>query len=152
MIVFDLSCGGGHVFEAWFGSQADYDGQRDRGLVSCPVCGAREIGKAPMAPRIAGTGTGAGTGAGAEAGAGAVATGDAKAMMRAMMAAQAKMLSGSEDVGMRFAAEARAIHAGEAEQRVIHGRASVVEAKALVADGVPVAPLPFPVRDASRDN
>ena len=138
MIVFDLSCSGGHVFEAWFGSHADYDGQRARGLVSCPVCGDAGIDKAPMAPRIA-----AGS---------AVTPVDRKAMMRAMMTAQAKMLSGSEDVGARFADEARAIHAGDAEHRVIHGQATVVEARQLVADGVPVAPLPFPVRDASRDN
>jgi hypothetical protein len=138
MIVFDLNCSGGHVFEAWFGSHADYDGQRARGLVSCPVCGDAGVAKAPMAPRISG--------------AGEVAPVDRKAMMRAMMAAQAKMLSGSEDVGPRFAAEARAIHAGDAEHRVIHGQATLVEAKQLVADGVPVAPLPFPVRDASRDN
>ena len=138
MIVFDLSCGGGHVFESWFGSQADYDGQRARGLVACPVCGDAGIDKAPMAPRIAG--------------AGAVAPVDRKAAMRAMAAAQAKMLSGSEDVGARFAAEARAIHAGDAEHRVIHGQATVGEARQLVADGVPVAPLHFPVRDASRDN
>ena len=137
MIVFDLSCGAGHVFEAWFGSQADYDGQRARGLVACPVCGDAGVDKAPMAPRIAGTGR---------------VVADPKAMMRALMAMQAKALSGSEDVGARFAAEARAIHSGEAEHRVIHGQATVVEAKALVADGVPVAPLPFPVRDASRDN
>ncbi len=143
MIVFDLSCGGGHVFEAWFGSQADYDGQRDRGLVACPVCGDAGIDKAPMAPRISGTGS-----------AGAVdhAQVDPKAMMRAMMAMQAKALKGSEDVGARFATEARAIHAGDAEHRVIHGQATLMEAKALVADGVPVAPLAFPVRDASRDN
>jgi hypothetical protein len=140
VIVFDLSCGGGHVFEAWFGSQADYDGQRARGLVACPVCGDAGVDKAPMAPRIAGTGSGS------------EAPADPKAMMRAMMALQAKMLSGSDDVGTRFAAEARAIHAGDAEQRVIHGQATLGEAKALVADGVPVAPLPLPIRDASRDN
>jgi len=138
MIVFDLNCGGGHVFEAWFASQADYDGQHARGLVNCPVCGDGDVDKAPMAPRIAG--------------AGQATQADPKTMMRAMMAMQAKMLSGSEDVGARFAAEARAIHAGDAEQRVIHGQATAGEAKALAADGVPVAPLPFPVRDASRDN
>lgn len=139
MIVFDLACAGGHVFEAWFGSRDDYDDQRGRGLVSCPVCGGAEVDKAPMAPRIAGTGETA-------------PVPDAKTMMRALMAAQAHMLKGSEHVGRRFAAEARAIHSGEAEQRAIHGQATLAEAKALAADGVPVAPLPLPVRDASRDN
>ena len=139
MIVFDLSCGGGHVFEAWFGSREDYDGQRARGLVSCPVCGDPEVAKAPMAPRIATRTTDD-------------APANRKAALRALMAAQAKMLSGSEDVGPRFAEEARAIHTGEAEERLIHGRTSPAEARKLVEEGVPVAPLPFPVRDASRDN
>lgn len=138
MIVFDLACTDGHVFEAWFGSQADYAGQRDRGLVSCPVCGDAEVGKAPMAPRISTGETKGGP--------------DRKAVMKAMMQAQAKMLAGSEDVGPRFAEEARAIHAGDAEERLIHGQASLAEARKLVEEGVPVAPIPFPVRDPARDN
>ena len=138
MIVFDLSCGGGHVFEAWFGSQQDYDGQRARGLVSCPVCCDPEVSKAPMAPRIA-TGS-------------KPSTIDPREAMRVLTAMQAKMLAGSEDVGPRFAEEARAIHAGEAEDRQIHGRATPDEARKLIEEGVPVAPLPLPVRDTSRDN
>ncbi|WBO21178.1 DUF1178 family protein [Sphingomonas abietis] len=137
MIVFDLACSSGHVFEAWFGSQADYDDQHARHLVSCPICGDGDVGKAPMAPRISTGGKGAP---------------DARAVMQAMMMAQAKMLAGSEDVGSRFAAEARAIHVGDAENRVIHGQATPTEAKMLVEEGVPVAPLPFPVRDPARDN
>lgn len=138
MIVFDLNCGGGHVFEAWFGSQEDYDNQRARGLVSCPVCSDPEVSKAPMAPRIA-------TG-------GKQTDLDPRATMKILAAMQAKMLAGSEDVGPRFAEEARAIHAGHAEDRVIHGRTTPDEARKLVEEGVPVAPLPLPVRDTSRDN
>lgn len=137
MIVFDLSCGGGHVFEAWFGSQEDYDGQRSRGLVSCPVCSDAEVSKAPMAPRIATGGRPAG---------------DPRTAMQVLAAMQAKMLAGSEDVGPRFAEEARAIHAGDAEERLIHGRTTPDEARKLVEEGVPVTPLPLPVRDTSRDN
>ncbi len=137
MIVFDLACTAGHVFEAWFGSQADYDDQRARQLVSCPVCGDDAVDKAPMAPRIASRD---------------IAVPDRKAVMQAMMMAQRKMLASSENVGSRFAKEARAIHSGDAEERVIHGQATPAEAKSLVDDGVPVAPLPFPVRDTARDN
>jgi hypothetical protein len=137
MIVFDLACTSGHVFEAWFGSQADYDEQRRRALVSCPICGDAGIDKAPMAPRIA---------------TGGASVLDPKAVMQAMMMAQRQMLANSEDVGGRFAEEARAIHAGDAEERQIHGQTTPVEAKKLIEDGVPVAPLPFPVRDRARDN
>lgn len=137
MIVFDLACASGHVFEAWFGGADDYEAQKARGLVSCPVCGVAKVDKAPMAPRIA---------------TGGPSPEQAKGMMRALAAAQAKALEGSEHVGKRFAAEARAIHSGEAAERPIHGQATLAEAKALAADGVPVAPLPLPVRETARDN
>jgi hypothetical protein len=138
MIVFDLACSGGHVFEAWFGSQVDYDDQRARKLVSCPICGDGGVDKAPMAPRISGTRSNNAP--------------DPKQVMQAMMMAQRRMLAKSEDVGDRFASEARAIHAGDAEERLIHGQATPIEAKKLIEEGVPVAPLPFPVRDPARDN
>ncbi|WP_419825708.1 DUF1178 family protein [Sphingomonas sp.] len=141
MIVFDLACGGGHVFEAWFGSAGDYDSQRERGLVSCPICGNGTIDKAPMAPRIGAGGSRT-----------APTPEQAKSMMRALATAQAKALAGSEHVGRRFATEARAIHEGDAEARPIHGQATLAEAKALAADGVPVAPLPLPVREPAREN
>ena len=143
MIVFDLSCGAGHVFEAWFGSSADYDSQRQRGLVSCPVCGGSEIGKAVMAPNVGAKGNRA-TAPVAMRG-GAPAPAEVKAMLAALAKAQAKVLEGSEHVGARFADEARAIHDGDAPERPIHGQASVEEAKALVEDGVPVMPLPLPI-------
>jgi hypothetical protein len=138
MIVFDLACSAGHVFEAWFGSQSDYDDQRGRKLVSCPICGDGSVDKAPMAPRIAGTRSNNAP--------------DPKQVMQAMMMAQRQMLAKSEDVGDRFATEARAIHSGDAEERLIHGQTTPNEAKKLIEEGVPVAPLPFPVRDPARDN
>ncbi|WOE74295.1 DUF1178 family protein [Alterisphingorhabdus coralli] len=52
MIVFDLQCKHGHVFEGWFGSSEDYDGQQERGLLVCPICGNSEVSKAVMAPNV----------------------------------------------------------------------------------------------------
>ena len=53
MIVFDLRCeAASHVFEGWFGSTEDYESQRERGLVQCPLCGASDVEKAVMAPRV----------------------------------------------------------------------------------------------------
>lgn len=140
MIVFDLRCAGGHVFEAWFGSSADWEDQRTRGLVQCPVCGDGEVVKAVMAPAVPrkGNNSGAITLAGG---------GDAqrKAMLAAMAAAQTKALEGSDWVGGDFARRARAMHDGDEAHRPIHGQASLAEAKSLADDGVPVAPLPLPV-------
>ena len=143
MIVFDLACPGGHVFEAWFGSSADYEDQQVRGFVSCPLCGARGVTKAVMAPAVAPKGNSRAV-VPMQAG-GPPPPAEVKAMLTALASAQAKMLEGSEHVGARFAREARAIHAGEAPERVIHGQATVAEAKALVDEGVPVAPLPLPL-------
>jgi len=144
MIVFDLACGQGHVFEAWFGSTADYEGQRTRGLVQCPVCGAAEVDKAAMAPNVGLKGN-QGISAPVPMQSGVPAPADMKAMLAALAKAQARALEGSEHVGTRFAAEARAMHDGDTPERPIHGQATREEAKALVEDGVPVAPLPLPI-------
>jgi len=145
LIIFDLKCAPqGHVFEGWFGSSADYEAQQARGLVSCPMCGSLEIAKAAMAPAI-----------GAKGNRSAPVSGDTERIkqgLAALAAEQKKMLATSEHVGDRFADEARAIHLGDAEARSIHGRASRAEAESLVEDGVPVAPLPFPLIAPGEEN
>ena len=137
MIVFDLKCTHAHVFEAWFGSSVDYEDQRARGLLTCPICGDADIAKAVMAPNVAAKGN--------RAPATSATSPDPKALMAALAQVQAKMLEGSQWVGLSFADKARAMHAGEEVAAPIHGRASIAEAKALIDDGVPVAPLPLPV-------
>ncbi|WP_156678496.1 DUF1178 family protein [Sphingomonas profundi] len=153
MIVFDLACAtGGHVFEAWFGSTDDYDAQRARGLVSCPICGGGDVAKAVMAPNVAPKGNSRAVVRSAGATAPEPSPEAMKAFMTKLARAQSKALEGSDYVGDRFAGEARAIHHGEAEQRPIHGVATPVEAKGLIEDGVSIAPLPFAVRPPRSDN
>lgn len=142
MIVFDLRCGADHVFEAWFGSSASYEEQRGRGLVGCPVCGSTAIEKAIMAPRLGSNAGGMGDRSPAEI----------KAMLGALASAQSKALETSRWVGGQFAAEARAMHDGDRKHEPIHGRASLAEAKALVEDGISVAPLPLPVVPPEQTN
>lgn len=134
MIVFDLRCGNGHVFEAWFGSSATYEEQAAAGQVRCPLCDSAQVGKAVMAPNIASKG-----------GAAAPTGHQVKAMLAKLAAAQAQALEGSEWVGRSFASRARAMHEGSEPEATIHGQATLAEAKALAEDGVPVAPLPLPV-------
>ncbi|HLL30267.1 MAG TPA: DUF1178 family protein [Allosphingosinicella sp.] len=141
MIIFDLRCQEhGHVFEAWFASSAAFEDQQARGLVACPVCGSAEIAKAPMAPAVPVKGNRAAT------------SDQVKDMLAAAAAAQKRLLDLSEPVGDRFAAEARAIHLGEAEARAIHGEATRAEAESLLEEGVPIAPLPFPVVPPGEEN
>ncbi len=133
MIIFDLRCEPqGHVFEAWFGSSEEYEAQRARGLVACPICGAADVDKAPMAPSLGAKGNRAE----------AMPPEAVKAMLSDMAAAQKKILEKSEHVGDRFPDEARAIH----------GRASPADAESLRDEGVPIAPLPFPVPDPGEEN
>jgi hypothetical protein len=152
MIVFDLRCApAGHVFEAWFGSSADYEGQQARGLVQCPLCGSGEVGKAVMAPRVSAKGNQRSDPSPSPAPVSSDVEG-MKKMLAAMATAQKKLLENSEHVGAKFADEARAIHHGESPQRAIHGRATQDEARSLAEDGIAVAPLPFPVIDEERKN
>jgi hypothetical protein len=143
MIIFDLKCAPqGHVFEAWFGSSEDYEAQKARGLVSCPLCGTAEVEKAPMAPRVGAKGNRQG-GPPPE---------QIKALLASMAEAQKQMLETSEHVGPRFADEARAIHLGESEARSIHGQATPEQADELREEGIPVAPLPFPLIPPEAEN
>jgi hypothetical protein len=142
VIVFDLKCAGGHVFEAWFGSSGDYEGQRAGGLLSCPICGDGAVEKAVMAPNVAAKGNSRS----------AVTPAEAKAMLAALARAQAKVLEGSQWVGTAFADKARAMHLGDEPTAPIHGQTSLAEAKALADEGVPIAPLPLPVTPAETQN
>ncbi len=133
MIVFDLQCDdGGETFESWFRSSADFDAQRASGLVECPVCGSANVRKAPMAPRVPRKQT--------------------DQPLARLAAMQAKLLENSRWVGDEFPDTARAMHAGEIEPEQVHGKATIEQAKALVDDGVPVAPLPLPVPPPNQVN
>ena len=133
MIVFDLQCrDGGETFEAWFRSNADYEEQRGAGLVECPFCQSANIAKAPMAPRVPAKGSG-----------------NPLARLAAM---QSEMLKDSRWVGDRFADTARAIHSGGMAPQQVHGSATLEQAKSLVEDGVPIAPLPLPVTPPNQVN
>lgn len=134
MIKYALQCDQAHQFEGWFGSSADYDDQAARGLVECPVCGSRGVSKQIMAPAVAGTK--------AQRAAPAPDPKMREMMMAAMGEVRRHVEENFDYVGDAFAKEARAIHEGKSEERGIYGEASPSEVKALVEDGVRVAPLP----------
>lgn len=142
MIVFDLRCGGGHVFEAWFASSTAFEDQRDQSLVQCPICADTAVEKAVMAPNVAPKGNSRPD----------ISPKTVKAALSALAAAQRWALEGSRWVGQRFVSEARAMHVGDQDAEPIYGQATLEEAKALVEEGVPVAPLPFPVLPPKQAN
>ena len=136
MVRYSLSCADGHLFESWFQSAKAFDDLAARGLLTCAECGSSKVEKALMAPSVS------------------TASNDLTTPQdkrEAMLAAMRRHVEENSDyVGLSFAAEARKIHAGEAPERNIWGEAKPDEAKALIEDGIPVAPLPFiPKRQAN---
>ena len=167
MIVFDLECrGGGHRFEGWFGSSDDFAGQVERSLVCCPECGSPDVIKAPMAPKLARKSNQLVRAQAArkpssiappgppapQSLAGGGMPPEAVQMMRTLHAMQTEALKQSRWVGDKFADTSRAIHYGERDAEVIHGQATIAEAKALFEEGIEVAPLPFPIAPPGETN
>jgi hypothetical protein len=135
MKVLNLRCAHDHRFEGWFASDDDYHSQRERGLVECPLCGDAAIERLPSAPRLN------------------LAAAKAEAQQQVISAPQLQsmwmqavrhVLAHTEDVGERFAEEARRIHYGEADSRGIRGKASREDTEALLEEGIEVMPLSIP--------
>ena len=141
MKVFDLQCSYKHVFEGWFASEDDFTGQRDRGLIECPICGDAAVFKRLSAPHLS-LGSSAESASTGQIGA---ATGVEPSLQAAWMAVARRVLANTEDVGDKFAEEARRIHYGEAVERGIRGQASRGETQALIDEGISVLPLALPV-------
>lgn len=150
MIRFSFRCSRGHDFDSWFQSSAAYEAVRAQGHLSCAVCGSAEVEKALMAPAVSlGASEPKQTPSAEPAPAAKAAPGGAGPLRSRGVAEQAlaelrrKVEAGADYVGLSFAAEARAMHLGDVPERAIYGEASRDEARALIEDGVPVAPLPF---------
>ncbi|MBI2768851.1 MAG: DUF1178 family protein [Burkholderiales bacterium] len=137
MKVLNLQCTHRHSFEGWFGSEEDFQDQLTRGLVECPLCGDTAIAKMLTAPRLM-------LGASREAPKQEVMAAPDATMQAAWMKMVRHVMAHTEDVGGRFAEEARRIHYGEVEERGIRGQASARETEALQEEGIGVLPLPIP--------
>ena len=142
MVVYDLQCAAGHGFEGWFRSLDDFDAQRDGGLLSCPVCQSADVRRRPSATRLKRHG---GDAAGPVVAEGAT---DVRQAGMAMAGALRQFVDRHfEDVGDRFASEARRMHYGEAEERNIRGQATRDEVRDLHDEGIKARPLPLPDPD-----
>jgi len=138
MILFDLKCAKGHVFEGWFRDGAAFDAQAAAREITCPSCGSRNIAKAPMAPRI-----GKGAKAAKEAPPETKAVAAPPGMMQALRELRRHVEANCDYVGERFAEEARRIHYGESDRRNIYGEASDEEARALDDEGIEFKRIPW---------
>ena len=134
MIVFELICADRHRFEGWFASTEDFEGQKARGLLSCPACGDSKIEKLLTAK---------------------IGRADAPASEQTPVPAKPHRLDemidyillNTENVGKEFPAEARRIHHKQAPERNIRGIATGEETRDLIEEGIAVMPLPIPPRE-----
>lgn len=140
MIKFDLKCGEGHQFESWFQSADAFDKLKSAGMVTCAICGNASVEKAIMAPRVQASRKRAVLNEESDS---APLSTPGTAAEKAMKDWKKHVEENSEYVGMSFASEARDMHDGVTPERAIHGEAKPEEARKLMEDGVPVAPLPF---------
>lgn len=143
MIRYALRCEKGHEFDGWFRSSDAFASMHEAGQVSCAHCGSTDVRKALMAPAVP-----------AEKAAAPVEAPQISQPQNPAEAALDKLRrhieANSDYVGLRFADEARAMHEGRSQERAIHGEARPDEARKLLEDGIPVAPLPFIPRQKSN--
>jgi hypothetical protein len=141
MIQFALKCENGHQFDSWFKSAGAFEALAASGHLSCTVCATTDVKKAIMAPRLSSRD--------AAADRGPVSLAQSK-QQQALAALRKHVEKNADYVGTNFAEEARSMYLGATPERAIYGEANGAEAKALIEDGVPVAPLPFlPTRKAN---
>jgi hypothetical protein len=146
MKVLDLRCANGHGFEGWFASEDDFLSQNGRGLIECPLCADRVVTRLPSAPRLnlSGAREAAPPPAAAPAPAAPTAAPRPADMQAAWLEAVRHLMATTEDVGERFAEEARRIHYGETPQRGIRGQTTDEERRALDDEGIEVVSIPLP--------
>lgn len=163
MKVLNLQCAHQHSFEGWFGSEDDFQAQRARGLIECPMCADKDIQKMPSAPRLNLGGHPApeapekssdnlpsvlpAANHAIDAGAGSTPPGTNSLAQGAFLKALRHAVANTEDVGDRFAHEVRRMHHGDAEARSIRGKASLKETVELLEEGIDIMPLPPSIKE-----
>lgn len=144
MKVLDLQCDASHVFEGWFASEEDYACQQTRGLLECPLCASKTVHKRLSAPRLNLGASEPAAPVPSEQPQSVVAGPETQALQAAFLQMARQIVAQTEDVGERFADEARKIHYGESEERGIRGQASPEQTRELIEEGIAVMPLPLP--------
>ncbi|MCY3879175.1 MAG: DUF1178 family protein [Rhodobacteraceae bacterium] len=144
MIKFSLRCSNDHVFDSWFSSNETYEDLDNAGMLSCPICGSDTVGKNMMAPQLRKPDAPAEKQKPFDLSAPEAPAVTALAELRRLVEKK------FENVGRRFAAEARAMNNGEAPERSIVGEAKISEAAELLQEGIPLVPLPWP--DTRKSN
>lgn len=147
MIRYTLKCANDHSFDSWFQSADAFASLQTNGLVECPDCGSTDVAKTLMAPTVQASRKKAAAPVPVEQ---PLSQPPQDPRETALKELRDHVEKNSDYVGMQFADEARKMHEGEAPSRSIYGEAKIEDAKKLVEDGVPVAPLPFVPRNKTN--
>ena len=143
MIRFALTCDKDHPFDSWFASADAFDSLQRAGQLACPVCGSAKVDKSLMAPSVRPARKAAAQDAAPVPAASAPLRSPQNDMETAFAAMRKQIEDNSDYVGVNFVTEARKMHEGSVPERAIYGEAKLEDARALIEDGVPIAPLPF---------
>lgn len=141
MIIYDLSCRQGHRFEGWFPHAADFETQKENGLLSCQVCGDDCIEKIPSGGRCL-TSTASVTAQAPSSESQTLAVSADLDAATVLKAVRHYVTTHFENVGPKFAETVRAIHRGEQDERPVYGQATPEEREKLEEEGLPCAVLP----------
>lgn len=147
MIQYTLKCDQSHKFQSWFQSSEAFERLQQAGHISCAICGSSKIEKSLMAPSVS---TSRKKVVAPDQDTTPVLNEPQNEMEGALKKMRDYVEQNSDYVGQDFTKEARAMHEGNAPERSIYGEAKIEDAKALVDEGIPIAPLPFmPKRKAN---
>ncbi|MGD8983351.1 MAG: DUF1178 family protein [Desulfobacteraceae bacterium] len=141
MIVFDLECSEGHIFEAWFNNTESFEQQKAKGMISCPYCSDNLVSKviSPVTTKISPQPD---------------ATTEEESIDYARLAKEIVdyVDKNFDDVGTEFAKEALKMHYDVAEKRNIKGSATADEEKMLEDEGIEFFKLAVPKKDDEKKN
>jgi hypothetical protein len=132
VIVYDLKCDKNHKFEGWFKDRASFEEQKEKKLISCPICGSFNVGLLISSVAIMGKGP---------------AKSDEKkelSPMKALKILHEYIDKTFEDVGSRFADVALKMHRNEEERKNIKGTTTKDEEETLKEEGVDFVKIPIP--------
>jgi len=138
VIIYDLRCEKKHTFEGWFNDRKAFEEQREKKLVTCPVCGSSAIDIVLSTITVMGKDSEK------------LKNADNKEIspMKALQMLNEYMDKTFEDVGSKFAEVALRIHAGEEDIRNIKGTTTEREEAILTEEGVPFIKIPIPKFDS----
>lgn len=145
MVIYDLICESQHSFEGWFKSNEDFVIQQEQALLCCPVCDSTKVKKVPTASYVA-TRKNTQTETGSQH---QLLLGNEQQLLEKI---KSYIVANTEDVGIRFAEEARKIHYGETQKRNIRGQANVEEVKSLYDEGIEIIPVPGNLQEKKKMN